>query len=99
MSCAVPKDATPRSIMPMRQILDPTGLRKLGHNGTMRPSESAIEEFRAIYRRTYGEDISVAEASDVGQRLLALFDLLRQPYPGERAARPDPRAQTSPEEV
>ena len=85
--------------MPVRQVPGPTDLRYLGHNGTMRLSESAIEEFRAIYRRTYGEDISVAEASDIGQRLLALFDLLRQPYPGEHGARPDPPAQTSPEEV
>ena len=41
--------------MPMRQIFDPPDLRYLGHNGTMRLSESAIEEFRAIYQRMYGE--------------------------------------------
>ena len=85
--------------MPMRQVFDPIDLRCLGHNGSMRLSESAIEEFRTIYRRTYGEDISVAEASEIGQRLLDFFDLLRQPYPGEHVARPDPLARTSLEEV
>ena len=59
-------------------------------------SDSAVEEFRAIYKRTYGEEISTAEAREMGQRLLTLFDLLRQPYPGEHEQDAPAPAQTPP---
>ncbi len=46
-------------------------------------SHQAIEEFKAIYRDEFGEDISDDEAQEIDLRLLRLFDLLLQPLPND----------------
>jgi len=43
----------------------------------MKISDSKVEEFRAIYRKIYGEEISLDEARALGARLV---DLLFQAY-------------------
>ncbi len=47
----------------------------------MQLSREAIEEFKAIYQEAYGIALSDAEAQDMGQRLLALFQILARPPP------------------
>ena len=59
-------------------------------------SDSAVEEFRAIYKQKYGEEISTAKAREMGERLLTLFSLLKQPYPGEHGPDAIAPAQTPP---
>ena len=39
-------------------------------------SKKAIEEYRKIYKKEYGEEITVAEAEEQGSRLLRLFEIL-----------------------
>lgn len=39
-------------------------------------SDKAVQEFKDIYKKSYGEDISDAEAREQGERLVQLFDLL-----------------------
>jgi hypothetical protein len=46
-------------------------------------SRQAVDEFKAIYRDEFGEDISNDEALEMALRLLRLFDLLLQPLPGD----------------
>ena len=42
----------------------------------MQLSREAIEAFKAIYQDEYGIALSDAEAQDMGQRLLVLFQIL-----------------------
>ena len=46
-------------------------------------SDERIEEFRRIYKRAYGEEISVGDARIMALRLVMLYRLLMQPLPGE----------------
>ena len=47
----------------------------------MQLNREAIEEFKAIYQDEYGIALSDAEAQDMGQRLLGLFQMLARPLP------------------
>lgn len=58
-------------------------------------SDERLEEFRRLYKETYGEEITKAEASEMSHRLLALYSLLMRPLPGE--ASPEAPAQSAPE--
>jgi hypothetical protein len=49
----------------------------------MRLSAAAIQEFKAIWRDEYGEELSDAEAETHALRLLRLFALLVRPLPSE----------------
>jgi hypothetical protein len=63
-------------------------------------SPERLEEFRRIYKETYGEEITTAEATEMTHRLLPLYKLLMRPLPSERAQRPpapQPPAQSAPE--
>jgi hypothetical protein len=55
----------------------------------MQLSKQAIQELQEIYRAEYGATLTDAEAQDLGQRLLALFQLLARPLPPH--ARDTPR--------
>ena len=55
----------------------------------MQLSKQAIHELQAIYRAEYGATLTDAEAQDLGQRLLTLFQLLARPLPPH--ARETPR--------
>ena len=48
----------------------------------MRLSKEAIREFRDAYYEEFGERISDAEAEEMGENLLFLFDLIYRPIPG-----------------
>ena len=39
-------------------------------------SKQAIEEFKAIYLKTYGEELSFAEAAEQAQQMLSLFKIV-----------------------
>jgi hypothetical protein len=43
-----------------------------------------IEELRKLYKEAYGKDLTYAEAEEMGQRLVMLYRLLRQPLPKEK---------------
>jgi len=49
--------------------------------GGMRLSQQAIEDFKKVYKKEYGEDISDAEAEEMATRFLRLFNLIYQPIP------------------
>jgi hypothetical protein len=64
-------------------------------------SPERLEEFRCIYKETYGEEITIEEAREMTRRLLTLYKILAQPLPGEvskPAPSQPPPAQTAPEE-
>ena len=42
----------------------------------MQLTQEAIDEFKAIYKKEFGEDISDAEALEMGTRLLRVFHIL-----------------------
>ncbi|KKR24026.1 MAG: hypothetical protein UT53_C0001G0015 [Candidatus Yanofskybacteria bacterium GW2011_GWD2_39_48] len=44
----------------------------------MLPKE-AVEEFKVLYKKHYGQDISDQEASDRANRLVALYSLVCKP--------------------
>jgi hypothetical protein len=63
-------------------------------------SVERLEEFRRIYKKVYGEEITLPEASEMAHRLLALYQLLQKPLPGEYAPHhpsQHPPAQSAPE--
>lgn len=75
-------------------------IRRMDHITGHRVSLDRLEEFRRIYKESYGQEITTAQASEMTHRLLTLYRLLRQPLPVERAQRPpgqEPPAQTAPE--
>ena len=45
-------------------------------------SKEAIEEFKEIYREELKEDISDAEAQELGDSLISLFRIIYRPLPG-----------------
>ncbi len=49
----------------------------------MKLSEEAIEEFREIYRKEFGKEISDGEAQEMGIRLIRLFKIILRPIPKE----------------
>ena len=44
-------------------------------------SKKAIEEYKAIYKKEFGKDITDAEAEEQGMRLLRLFQIIYKPIP------------------
>ena len=49
-------------------------------------SRQAIDEFKAIYKEEFGQDLSDDEAQEIALRLLRFFGILGQPLPGETSA-------------
>jgi hypothetical protein len=47
----------------------------------MRLNQNAIDEFRAIYKKQFGEEISEDDAQEMGLRLLKLFQIIYRPLP------------------
>jgi hypothetical protein len=45
-------------------------------------SDRAIKEFKEIYYKEYGKNISDEEAQEIGQRLISLFKIIYRPIPG-----------------
>jgi hypothetical protein len=56
----------------------------------MQISKEALCELIAIYKEEYGEELSRSEASEMGSRLLALYELLAKKLPNEQDAAPRP---------
>ena len=51
----------------------------------MQLSKEAIEEFKEIYKKVFGEEISDQEAYEQGSRLLRLFKAIYRPIPKSKA--------------
>lgn len=51
-------------------------LSYIGYGESMQLSQEDIDEFKAIYRKHYGQDISDAEARDMGMRLLRVLKVI-----------------------
>jgi hypothetical protein len=46
-------------------------------------SRQAIDEFKAIYRDEFGQDLSDDQVQEIAIRLLRFFGVLRQPLKGD----------------
>jgi len=44
-------------------------------------SKEAIKEYKRIYKKNFGEDISDEEAREQGENLIALFRVICRPIP------------------
>lgn len=44
-------------------------------------SKQAVTEFQAIYKKEFGEDISIEKADELGTKMLRLFKLIYKPIP------------------
>jgi hypothetical protein len=49
----------------------------------MQLSDDAIREYILIYREDFGEELTMAEARAMASRLVALYEVLYRPLPGE----------------
>lgn len=47
-------------------------------------SKQAIDEFKAIYKKEFGEEISDEEAREKGQKLISLFKTIYRPIPDDK---------------
>jgi hypothetical protein len=47
----------------------------------MKLSKKAIEEFKEIYLRQFGQEITNEEAQELGSNLIALFKIICRPIP------------------
>ena len=63
-------------------------MRRLNISISMMLSRDAIEELKKIYQDECGTTLSDAEAQDMGQRLLALFQILARPLPAHAPETP-----------
>jgi hypothetical protein len=61
----------------------------------MRLSKESIEEFREIYQREFGKNISDEEAQEMGQNLLSLFKIVYRPIPSDDDDNQDAKTQPS----
>lgn len=48
----------------------------------MQISHDRLEEFRRVYKEDTSENIALAEAREMAQRLLTLYQILSRPLPG-----------------
>lgn len=48
----------------------------------MRLSEEAIREFKAIYRREFGQEITDDRARKIAERFITLTEIVLRPIPG-----------------
>ena len=64
----------------------------------MHLSQRAIDEFKKIYEEEYGEEISDAEARDMGTRLLRIFMVMFEvdAHSRKNAQQPDHSSARSP---
>lgn len=46
-------------------------------------SRQAVEEFKAIYREEFGQNLTDDEVQEIALRLLRFFGILHQPLPDE----------------
>lgn len=69
------------------------GMPPTGH----KVSNDRLDKFRRVYKETYGEDITKAEAVEMTHGLLALYTLVLRPLPDEPSRRPpsSPLAQSA----
>lgn len=44
-------------------------------------SKQAIDEYKAIYKKEFGKEITDAEAEEQGMKLLRLFKIIYRPIP------------------
>ncbi|KPJ57214.1 hypothetical protein AMJ49_01210 [Parcubacteria bacterium DG_74_2] len=51
----------------------------------MQLSKESIEEYKEIYKKVFGEEISDQEAYEQGSRLLRLFKAIYRPIPKSKA--------------
>ena len=49
----------------------------------MQIPDNDLEEFRAIYKDEFGEELTLDAAREMASNLLDLYELLMQPLPGE----------------
>lgn len=56
----------------------------------MRISNEALDELMHIYKEDFGEELTRSEASEVGFRLVTLYELLSQRFPNEKISVPKP---------
>ncbi len=47
----------------------------------MRLSQKTTEEYKAIYKKEFGKEITDAEAEEQGMNLLKLFQIIYKPIP------------------
>jgi hypothetical protein len=48
----------------------------------MRLSQEAIQEFKKIYRREYGQNLSNVQAREMAERFMNLMEIICRPIPG-----------------
>ncbi len=65
----------------------------------MRLSKEAINEFKAIYSEEFGEEISGAEAQEMGEKLLSLFRVIYRPIPKDDEEKLRNKSNGSPESI
>ena len=49
----------------------------------MEITQKALEEFKKIYKKEFGEDLSDDEALEIAQRVLGFFSLIYRPLPNQ----------------
>ncbi len=59
-------------------------------------NDQTCEEFREVYKKDTGEDITIEEAREIASRLLELYRLLARPLPSEIEARAKQLSEKSP---
>ena len=57
----------------------------------MKISDEALDEFIAIYKKEFGEEVDRKAASEMAFRLLTLYELLAKKLPNEQVSTPKPR--------
>src|SRR5689334_3668618 len=68
-------------LLPVWQNSTPTNPIRCPYDSVMPPSghqvsDERLEDFRRIYKRVYGQELTLVEAREMTRRLLALYDLL-----------------------
>ena len=62
-------------------------IRRRRYDSAMKVTDEALQEYRRLWRKEFGEDITLEEARDITTRLLALYEALCMPLPEERRER------------
>ena len=56
--------------------------------GLMEVSDESLRTYIEIYKREFGEELTIAEARLITARLIALYELLCRPLPRDRSMPP-----------
>ena len=67
------------------------GVRRYARLAAMQLSDESVGQFIEVYKKEYGEELSMGDARTMATNLITLYRMILQPPPKKEAEPPTPR--------